>query len=70
MAKPEKKPATTAHNRKSYRFGNRARQAGVKSIFKSKVTKIKEGTFVVGASSDPARFSKSLNAIEMFIQKT
>ncbi len=53
MAEPEKKPATAARNRKSYRFGNRAGQAGAKSTFKSKVTKLEEDTFDVGASSDP-----------------
>ena len=57
-------------NRKSYRFGNRAGQAGAKSTFKSKVTKLEEDTFNVGSSSDPARFSKSLKAIETYIQKT
>jgi hypothetical protein len=38
--------------------------------FKSKVTKLEEDTFNVGASSDPARFSKSLKAIKTYIQKT
>jgi hypothetical protein len=70
MAEPEKKPATAVRNRKSYRFGNRTGQAGVKSTFKSKVTKLEEDTFDAGASSDPARFSKSLKAIETYIQKT
>jgi hypothetical protein len=70
MAEPEKKPATAARNRKSYWFGNRAGQAGAKLTFKSKVTKLEEDTFNVGASSDPARFSKSLKAIETYIQKT
>jgi hypothetical protein len=72
MAEPEKKPVTAVRNRKSYRFGNRAGQAGAgaKLTFKSKVTKLEEDTFGVGASSDPARFRKSLKAINMYIQKT
>jgi hypothetical protein len=70
MAEPKKKPATAACNRKSYRLGNRAGQAGAKLTFKSKVTKLEEDTFNVGASSDPARFSKSLKAIETYVQKT
>jgi hypothetical protein len=70
MAEPEKKPATAAHNRKGYRFGNGAGQAGAKSTFKSKVTELEEDTLDVGASSDPARFRKSLKAIKMYIQKT
>jgi hypothetical protein len=64
MAEPEKKAATATRNRKSYRFGNRAGQPGAKSTFKSKVTKLEEDTFDVGAASDPARFTKSLKAIE------
>jgi hypothetical protein len=43
MVEPDKKPATAVCNRKSYRFENRARQAGVKLTFKSKVTKLEEG---------------------------
>ncbi len=38
--------------------------------FKSKVNKLEEDTFDVGASSDPARFSKSRKAIKTYIQKT
>ncbi len=70
MAEPEEKPTTAAHNRKSYRFGNSAGQAGAKLTFKSKITKLEEVMFNVGASSDPAIFSKSLKAIETYIQKT
>jgi hypothetical protein len=70
MAEPEKKPATAVRNRKSYRFGNRAGQAGAKLTSKSKITKLEEDTFNVGASNDPARFSKSLKAIKTYIQKT
>jgi hypothetical protein len=70
MAEPEKKSATAARNRKSYRFGNRAGQAVAKLTFKSKVTKLEEDTFDVVASSDPIRSSKSLKAINTYIQKT
>jgi hypothetical protein len=70
MAEPEKKLATAARNRKSYRFGNRAGQAGAKLPFKSKVAKQEEDMFNVRASSDPARFSKSPKAIKTYIQKT
>jgi hypothetical protein len=69
MSEPEKKLATAACNRKIYWFGNRAGQAGAKSTFKSKVTKLEENTFDMVASSDPARFSKSLKAIKTYIQK-
>ncbi len=70
MAEPEKKPGPAARNRKSYQFGNRAEQAVANSTFKSKVTKLEEEMFDVGASSDPEGFSKSLKAIEAYIQKT
>jgi hypothetical protein len=67
MVEPEKKPPTATPNRKGYWFGNRAGQAGAKSTFKSKVTKLEEDTFDVGASSGPARFSKFLKAIKTYI---
>jgi hypothetical protein len=70
MAEPEKKTATAARNRKSYRLGNSAGQAGAKSTLKSKVTKLEDDTFDMGASSDLARFSKFLKAIKTYIQKT
>jgi hypothetical protein len=69
MAEQEKKPATAAR-KKNYQFGNRAGQSGPKSIFKSNVIGLEEDTFDVGASSDPAKFSKSLKSIENYIQKT
>jgi hypothetical protein len=69
MADQEKKLAIAAR-RKSHRFGNRAGQSGQKSTYKSKVIKLEEDTFDVGASSDPAKFSKSLKSIKNYIQKT
>ncbi len=69
MAEQEKKPATAAR-KKNYQFGNRAGQSGPKSIFKSNVIGLEEDTFDVGASSNPAKFSKSLKSIENYIQKT
>jgi hypothetical protein len=69
MAEQEKKPEVAAR-RKNHRFGNRAGQSGQKSTYKSKVIGLEEDTFDVGASSDPAKFSKSLKSIENYIQKT
>ena len=69
MAEQEKKP-TTAVRKKNYRFGNRTGQSGPKSIFKSNVIGLEEDSFDVGASSDPAKFSKSLKSIENYIQRT
>jgi hypothetical protein len=70
MTEQEKKPAIAAARRKNHRFGNRAGQSGQKSTYKSKVIRLEEDTFDVGASSDPAKFSKSLKSIENYIQKT
>ena len=41
-----------------------------RSTYKSKVQGLENDTFDVGASSDPAKFSKSLKNIENYIQKT
>ncbi len=69
MAEQEKKLAI-AGQRKNHRFGNRAGQSGQKSTYKSKVIGLEEDTFDVGASSDPAKFGKSLKSIKNYIQKT
>jgi len=71
MAEQEKTPAIAAR-RKNHRFRNRAGQSGQKSTYKSKVIGLEEDTFHVGASSNPAQFSKSLKlkSIENYIQKT
>jgi hypothetical protein len=66
MAEQEKKP-TIAGQRKNHRFGNRAGRSGQKSTYKSKVIGLEEDTFDVGASSDPAKISKSLKSIENYI---
>ena len=69
MAEQEKKP-TIAARRKNHRFGARAGQSGQKSTYKSKVNGLEEDTFDVGASGDPAKFSKSPKSIKDYIQKT
>jgi hypothetical protein len=43
---------------------------GLKSTYKSNVIGLEEDTFDVGASSDPAKFSKLLKSIENYIKKT
>ena len=62
MAEKEKKPAVAAW-KKNYRFGNRTGHSGSKSTYKSKVVGLDEDTFDVGASSNPANFSRSLKSI-------
>jgi hypothetical protein len=50
--------------------GDFAKGAAGRSTYKSKVQGLENNTFNVGASSNPAKFSKSLNNIENNIQKT
>jgi hypothetical protein len=66
MAEQEKKLAMAAW-KKNYRFGNRTGQSGSKSIYKSQVVGLEEDPINVGASSDPAKFSRSLKSIENYI---
>ncbi len=57
----QEKKLEVAARRKNHRFGNRAGQSGQKSTtYKSKVIGLEEDTFDVGASSDPAKFSKPI----------
>ena len=59
--------ATGKKNR--YRFNNQGRNQTTKTNYESKVTELEDKVFDVGASSDPAKFSKSLKSIENYIQK-
>jgi hypothetical protein len=69
MVEEEKKPGG-ADNRKKKFYGRFAKGAAGRSTYKSKVQGLEKDTFNVGASSYPAKFSKSLKNIENFIQKT
>ncbi len=44
--------------------------AARRTTYKSKVARLEDDTFDVGAASDPAKFSKSIKNIENYIQKT
>jgi hypothetical protein len=57
-----------ARNKNRYRFNNRGNQA-TKTSYKSKVAELEDEVFDVGASNDPAKFSKLLKSIESYIQK-
>ena len=67
MAEQETK-ARAAGKKNRYRFNNRGNQT-TKTSYKSKVAELEDKVFDVGASSDPAKFSKSLKSIENYIQK-
>jgi hypothetical protein len=68
MAEQEKKPAM-AGKKKHYRFGGRSPQPR-SSPYTSNVAEIKDNIFDVGATSNPAKFTKSLKNIETYIQMT
>jgi hypothetical protein len=71
MAEQEKKPGGADGKKKKFYNGRFARGATAgRSTYKSKVQELENNKFVVGASSDPAKFSKSLKNIENYIQKT
>jgi hypothetical protein len=57
-----------AGKKNRYRCNNRGNQA-TKTSYKSKVAKLEDEVFDVGASSCPAKFSKLLKSIENYIQK-
>jgi hypothetical protein len=70
MAEQEKKPGGTDGKKKKFHRGGFARGAMTgRSTYKSKVQGLENDAFNVGASSNPAKFSKSLKNIENYIQK-
>jgi hypothetical protein len=71
MAEVDKKPAVGARRKKNNynRFGGRPFPQS-KSPFTSNVAEIKDNSFDVGGSSDPAKYSKLLKSIKIYIQRT
>jgi hypothetical protein len=71
MAEEDKEPAVGARRKKNNynRFGGRLFSQS-KSRYMSNVAEIKDDTFHVGSSSDPAKYSKLLKSIETYIQRT
>ena len=67
MAEQETK-VRAAGKKNWYRFSNQGNQM-TKTSNKSKVAELEDDVFDVGASSNPAKFSKSLKSIENYIQK-
>ena len=67
MAEQETK-VRAAGKKNWYRFSNQGNQM-TKTSNKSKVAELEDDVFNVGASSNPAKFSKSLKSIENYIQK-
>ena len=71
MTEQEKKPRGATEKRGSSTAGNLQKRATTgRSTYKSKVQGLENNTFDVGASSNPAKFSKLLKNIENYIQKT
>jgi hypothetical protein len=70
MTEQEKKPGGADGKKKKFYGGRIAKgvTAG-RSTYKNEVQGLENDTFDVGASIDPAKFSKSLKNIENYIQK-
>ena len=61
MTEQEKKPSGVDERKKKFYGGRFAKGATTgRNTYKSKVQGLENDTFDVGASSDPAKFSKSL----------
>ena len=70
MAEQEQREAGNPKKQGRYR-GNRYIRGGQTGVrYKGKVEGLEDDIFDVGASSNPAKFSKSLKNIETYIQKT
>ena len=70
MTEQEQKEAGNPKKQGRYRGNQHSRGGQAGARYKSKVDGLEDDTFDVGASSDPAKFSKSLKNIETYIQKT
>jgi hypothetical protein len=70
MAEQEKKPGGAKKRKKKFYKRFAKGTAASESTYKSKVQGFENNTFNVGASSNPANFSKLLKNIENYIQKT
>jgi hypothetical protein len=71
MAEEDKRPAVGARKKKNNynRFGGRPFPQS-KSPYTTNVAEIKDNTFNVGGSSNPAKYSKLLKSIKTYIQRT
>jgi hypothetical protein len=72
MADEDKKPAAAAGGAKKKHFARYGSRNGPapKLTYVSNVDEVKNATFEVGSSSDPARYSNALKTIENYIQRT
>jgi hypothetical protein len=68
MAEQEKKLAVGG-KKKHFKFGGRPNPQSKSSPYTRNVAKIKDDIFNVGATSNPAKFTKSLKNIETYIQR-
>ena len=71
MAEEDKEPAVGARRKKNNynRFGGRLFSQS-KSRYMSNVAEIKDNTFHVGGSGNPAKYSKLPKSIKIYIQRT
>ena len=67
MSEQDQTKLAKARKKNRYQFNNRGNQA-TKTRYKSKIAKLGDEVFDIGAASDPAKFRKSLKSIENYIQ--
>jgi hypothetical protein len=67
-AEQKKQPGGGRGSKRDYRCFNQNQES--KTSYKSKVVGLEDNVFNVGATSDPAKFSKSIKSIKNYIQKT
>ena len=70
MAETEQKKQPAAGGGRGRRYYHFNRNHESKTSYKSKVAGLEDDVFDVGATSNPAKFSKSIKSIENYIQKT
>jgi hypothetical protein len=72
MAEEDKKPTVGARRKKNNynQFGGKPFPQSVKVMYMSNVVEIKDNTFHVDGSSNPAKYSKLLKSIKTYIQRT
>jgi hypothetical protein len=67
MSEQDQTKMAKAKKENRYLFSNWGNQA-TRTSYKSKIAKLKDEVFDIGAASDPEKFSKSLKSIENYIQ--
>jgi hypothetical protein len=68
MSEQDQAKTVRAEKKNRYQLNKWGNQA-IKTSYKSRISELEDEVFDVGASSEPAKFSKLLKSIENYIQK-